>query len=189
MRTTTIVLMLGQIFLAGAATAQEPAGKSQNLTFSLPGQSQASLQDHLGHVVALEFINTKCSHCQAASKVMNKLQRRFVSGGFQAIEIAINDDAPSLVQKFAADRHLTFPVGWTTYDQMLVYLGFNGRAVLPQLVLIDRVGAIHYRTAQKGDEPALEEDTIAARIQELTALGASTKNSGPPGDPKAGRGY
>lgn len=180
MTKATLLIMTA---VAAVIASAAPASESPDLVFSLPGHPEQHLNSYRGHVVALEFINTKCSHCQAAAKVMNKIQERFGAEGFQAIEVAINDDASSLVQKFAADRHLAFPVGWTNYDHMLAYMGYTGRALLPQLVLIDKNGEIRYRTPQKGDEheAGLKQDVIASRVQELLHLPAE-KTSASTGD-------
>ena len=109
---------------------------------------------------------------------MAKVQRQLGGTGFQALEIAVNDDAPTLVEKFVTDYQLNFPVGWTSYDQMLTCLGFTERAVMPQLLLIDRQGKIHYRTPRTGDPESLKEDVIISRVQELLAMGNSRKASG-----------
>ena len=65
---------------------------------------------------------------------------------------------------------IKFPVGWVTSDQMMAYMGFTDRPVVPQLVLIDRLGNIHYQTPREGDPGSMKEDVIAARIEELLNL-------------------
>jgi peroxiredoxin len=171
------IILLGQLFLASAAIAQSPASTPPDLTFYLPQQGQTSLSHYRGRVVALEFIITMCPHCQAASQVMVRIQKRFKNQDFQALEVAVNENAPSLVEKFAADYHVNFPVGWTSWDDLVAYMGFKQRTVVPQLALIDRQGNIHYRTPPEGDEYSLREDVIAARIDELLALEKSAQGS------------
>ena len=162
-------LMVVTVCLAASlAAAQSIAGSAHSeLTFSIPGQGQRTPGNYLGRVLALEFINTKCSHCQATSQVMTHVQQQLGSDGFQALGIAVNDDAASLVSSFVADYHINFPVGWTSYNQMLSYMGYTERADMPQLVLIDRAGKIRYRTPRTGDPESLKEEVIVARVREL----------------------
>ena len=156
-----------------------PLRKASELAFSVPGQGQKQLSDYRGKVVALEFIFTTCPHCQAASKLMTKLQQEYGSRGLQVIDVAINPNADLLVENFAKDFQVNFPVGWTTAQQMQTFMGFSdARYVVPQLVLIDRKGYIHYQTpALSGDDWAklMSEQAIRQHIEEL--LGSNTSAS------------
>lgn len=116
----------------------EAIRKSPELAFSISTQGQKLLSQYRGRVVALEFILTTCPHCQAASKVMNGMQERYGSRGFQALDVAIDPNADLLVENFAKDYHVGFPVGWTTIEQMMAHMGFADRPAVPQLILIDR---------------------------------------------------
>jgi hypothetical protein len=44
---------------------------------------------------------------------------------------------------------------------------FEDRPVVPQLVLIDRAGVIHYQTPREGDADSMKEEVITKRIEEL----------------------
>jgi len=161
------------------AADQESVRKAPELAFSIPGQGQKLLSQYRGKVVALEFIYTTCPHCQAASRVMSKLQQEYGPRGFQVLDVAVNPNADLLVENFAKDFQVNFPVGWTSADQMTSFMGFaNGRFVVPQLALIDRQGNIHYQTPATEDEnwdKLMKEDAIRAHIEQLLAIGnAST---------------
>ena len=152
--------------------------KAPELAFTVPGQGQKLLSQYHGKVVALEFIFTTCPHCQAASRVMTKFQQEFGSRGFQAIDVAINDNADLLVDNFIKDYQVGFPVGWTPKDQMLTFMGFSmaERFVVPQLVLIDRKGLIRYHTPPLADDAygkLMSEDAIRQHIEELLSQGSS----------------
>ncbi len=152
--------------------------KAPELAFNVPGQGQKLLSQYRGKVVALEFIFTTCPHCQAASRVMTKFQQEFGSRGFQALDVAINDNADLAVDNFVKDYQVGFPVGWTTRDQMLSFMGFSmaERFVVPQLVLIDRKGVIHYQTPPLGDgaySKVVAEDAVRQHIEELLSLNSS----------------
>jgi peroxiredoxin len=155
--------------------------KAPDLTVSIPGQGQKQLSDYRGKVVALEFIFTTCPHCQAASKLMTKLQDEYGARGLQVIDVAINPNADLLVENFAKDFHVNFPVGWTTVQQMQAFMGFpaDARYVVPQLALIDRKGYIHYQTPVNSDDEnwtkLMSETAIRQHIEEL--LGSNTSAS------------
>lgn len=157
--------------------------KAPELAFNLPGQGQRLLSQYRGKVVALEFILTTCPHCQAASKVMTKFQEEYGSRGLQVFDLAINAldegrtpaEADAMATAFQRNFQVGFPVGWIPRDQMMAFMQFSmaERMVVPQLVLIDRKGYIHYQTpAGDNDEWAklMNEDAIRQHIEELLAM-------------------
>ena len=161
--------------------------KAPELAFHLPGQGERLLSQARGHVVAVSFILTTCPHCQEASREMTKLQQEYGSRGFQAIDLAINgldegrtpQQADTLVEMFARNFQVGFPVGWVQRDQFMSFMGFSlaEYTVVPQLALIDRKGYIHYQTPARGG--AHDEATLRPMIEELLAqgAGASTHSS------------
>jgi cytochrome oxidase Cu insertion factor (SCO1/SenC/PrrC family) len=169
-----VSLLTGYLVAADAPAVR----KAPELAFSIPGQGQKQLSDYRGKVVALEFIFTTCPHCQAASKVMTKLQQEYGGRGLQVIDVAINPNADLLVENFAKDFQVNFPVGWTTVQQMQAFMGFSAadRYVVPQLVLIDRKGNIHYQTpASSSDDwsKLMAEPAIRQHIEELLGWNGS----------------
>jgi len=58
---------------------------------------------------------------------------------------------------------------------MMAYMGFTERPVVPQLILIDREGNIHYMTPRLGDGESMKEEVIEKRIEELLDMGARTR--------------
>ena len=167
MKILTAVSLLVSAVYALTASGQTVIHKSPELAFTVPGQGQKLLSQYKGKVVALEFVLTTCPHCQAATKVMNRLQERYASRGLQVLDVAVDPNADLLVENFAREYQTSFPVGWVSIDQMMVYMGFEGRPVVPQLVLIDRTGNIHYRTPRLGDPDSMKEDVIEKRVEEL----------------------
>jgi thiol-disulfide isomerase/thioredoxin len=168
---TLIVLLLTGLVLGGAAVSEPALHQSPELAFTLPGQGQKLLSQYRGKVVALEFISTACPHCQAASKVMTAMQERYGREGFQALDVAINQNADLLVENFSKEYQVGFPVGWVSIDQMMAYMGFTQLPVVPQLVLIDRNGNIHYQTPRLGDPDSMKEEVISRRVEELLKQG------------------
>lgn len=171
-------LFIGIVFLWAStlAAADAPAlpRKAPELTFTVPNQGQKLLSQYRGKVVALELVYTTCPHCQHASQVMTKLQTEYGPRGFQALDVAFNDNSDLLVENFVKDFQVGFPVGWAPRDQVLAFLNLSvmDRFVVPQLALIDRKGMIHYMTPPLGDDTSLTESIIRQRIEEL--LGAGT---------------
>ena len=170
-----------------SAAEVETPRKAPELAFTIPGQGQKLLSQYRGKVVALEFIFTTCPHCQAASKMMTKLQQEYGPRGFQALDVAVNDNADLLVENFAKDYQVGFPVGYTPQPQMVSFMGFpSNYFVVPQLVLIDRGGVIHYQTPPRENEDwdkLMKEENIRHHIEEL--LGASSTSSGKPTSSRA----
>jgi peroxiredoxin len=152
------------------------------LTFHLPGGQQKELSDYRGKVVALEFILTTCSHCQAASHVLSKLSDEFGPKGFQAVDIAINTSDEATVKQFIVTQKTTFPVGWIDFGSiagnvraMMHYMDMlpNDRPSMPQQMLIDRAGNVRYQTPPPSDTDAVSEPLLRVRVIEL--LGGKTR--------------
>lgn len=180
-----ILLALAALSLTTALlSAQTPAlpRKAPELTYNIPGKGPQLLSQYRGKVVALEFIQTTCPHCQAASRVMTKFQQEFGAQGFQALDVAINPNADLLVGNFVKDYGVGFPVGWAPFDRMVSFMGFSmaDRSVVPQLALIDRKGMIRYQTPPTGDEAyekVMNESAIREHIEELLASHRASSGS------------
>lgn len=166
------------------ADSLEHLREAPALSFTIPGKGQETLQQYRGKVVALEFIFTTCPHCQAASHFMTKLQGELGARGLQVIDVAVNVNADLLVENFAKDNSVNFPVGWTTQAQMQQFMGFtDGRFVVPQLVLVDRKGTIHYQTPALSNDDSwskmMDEKAVRQHIEQLLAQPLSTSSARP----------
>ena len=161
--------------------------KAPELAFTLPGQGEKLLSQYRGKVVALEFILTTCPHCQAASHELTKYQQDMGKRGLQVIDLAINalDDmrtpaeAEEMATTFVRTYNVGFPVGFVPRPQMLTFLGFSpvDRMVVPQLVLIDRKGFIHYQTSATSGpdwDSVAKEPALHDHLEELLSMGSST---------------
>jgi len=172
------VAMASALLIAGETEAPH---KAPELAFNIPGQGQKLLSQYRGKVVALSFIWTTCPHCQAESKLMTKLQQEYGPRGFQALDIAINDNADLLVENFSKEFQVNFPVGWALKTQMISFRGWTSEYyVVPQLLLIDRKGYVRYETPQREDETwdkLMKEDAIRQHIEELLGQANATSHS------------
>lgn len=187
MKTTLLSLAALVVASACLVAGAENLRKAPELAFTVPGEGQKLLSQYRGKVVALEFILTTCPHCQAASHVMTRYQQEYGPRGFQALDVAINalDDgrteaqAGQVVQAFAQNFQVGFPVGFIPRDQMMAFMGFSmaERMVVPQLVMIDRKGYIHYQTPASDSDgnwgKLMDENAIRQHIEELLAIGDS----------------
>jgi thiol-disulfide isomerase/thioredoxin len=165
-RSFAISLMTGlSIAVAAAQEALPVMRKAPPLAFHLPS-GEKSLSDFQGKVIALEFIQTTCPHCQAASHIMTKLQKELGPRGFQAIDLAINTKSDADINNFMQTQQTDFLVGWIGLNEMGAFLQLTQgvRFVVPQLVLIDRKGDIRFETPPLGSETALVEDILRKRV-------------------------
>ena len=172
--------------MAGQSPSPEPR-KAPELAFTIPGEGEQLLSQYRGKVVCLEFILTTCPHCQAAAHEITKYQQELGKRGFQAIDIAINAldnmhkpaEAEQMVQDFARTYQVGFPVGYIPRPQMMSFLNVTPaeRMVVPQVVLIDRKGFIHYQTSPDSGPlwDAVAKDTnLRQHIDELMAAPTTT---------------
>lgn len=160
-----------------------PPKKAPELAFKIPGQGDKLLSQYKGKVVALELVFTTCPHCQHASQIMTKIQNDLGPKGLQAIDVAFNDNADLLVENFVKDFNVGFPVGWTTRQEVLKFLGLSvmDRFVVPQFVLIDRQGMIHYQSTPTRDTPAedaiSQEPYLRSQLEALLAAKPTTSTN------------
>lgn len=193
-----VVKTLIGIFLLSAVSAVsllagQAAGlrKAPELAFTIPGEGEKLLSQYRGKVVALEFILTTCPHCQAASHELTKYQAELGKRGLQVIDLAINAldnmnkpaQADQMVMEFTRAYQVGFPVGYLPRPQMLSFLGVSPmeRMVVPQLVLIDRKGFIHYQTSATSGpawDAVAKEPNVREHIEELLNMSATTSTKG-----------
>lgn len=139
----TSLLMLA---LATALTAADPRPAPELVIKAANGQEQL-LSSYRGKVVAVEFLLTTCPHCQKASQNMQKLYKELGPQGFQPIGIAINDMANMLINDYAKQFSLTYPLGYANRDVATQFLQhpIMMSMLMPQLVIIDRKGVIRHQ--------------------------------------------
>jgi len=156
--------------IASAISAAPPLPRpAPEIAFAVPTQGQHTLSDYRGKVVALVFIYTTCAHCAAAATMMQELEQELGSQGFQAVAVAFNPNAEVLTENFIKDQHLTLPVGWTIGNDVTAFLGYGptDRFVVPQVVLIDRTGAIRFQTKAQGEDDLRNKSVLRQKILEL----------------------
>jgi thiol-disulfide isomerase/thioredoxin len=144
MRIAMSVLLCAAMGLA-QAPKQAPR-KAPPLSVQRPNAPPLPLSQYRGKVLALTFISTVCSHCQALTLQLNQLAVEFAPRGVQFVECAINDGAESGLIAFTTKFQPAFPVGWATPEAMMSYLGSSPMDLhatfVPHMVFVDRLGVM-----------------------------------------------
>lgn len=167
------LLAVSATAIAGTLPRQAPPKFAVHLT---NGQ-QVVLSQFQGKAVALIFILTYCTHCQAAVGTLAKAQEEFGARGFQVVASAMEEKAGAAVPDFLKRFHPPFPVGYNDRAPVLEFLEhpMAARLIMPQLVFIDGHGVI--RAQYGGDDPFFFDDqrdnNVRSKVQELLMLKTS----------------
>jgi peroxiredoxin len=158
-----LTVMLG---FSALLSAKPPVPRpAKEFSCSDPNGKPISLSKYKGKVVLIQFLITNCSHCQALSKVLTKLQSEYGPQGFQAFGVAINDATSEMLRSYVKDHELGIPVGSAPRDQALGYLGFSAieRVGVPQVMIIDRRGIVQAQSNPLGT-PDLQNETYLRKL-------------------------
>ncbi len=160
---------LGLGLSVSALVAAEVPRPAPELVIRQVNKPQLLLSQFRGKVVAVEFLQTTCPHCQNCSAILNKLYAEYGPRGFQPIGIAFNDMATMLVPDYINQLGLKFPVGVGTREEVLSYLQHPVIEMMyvPQLVFIDRKGMIRAQYAGQSDFFKNEEPNMRKEIEAL----------------------
>ena len=135
--------------------------KSPEFVIKFVDGHQMLLSSLKGKVVALLMVHTTCPHCQHTSQVFTQLYNEYGPRGFQPVDAAFNTMANMYVSDFVKNFKIGYPVGYSTPEEVMAYMGFNvmERYTVPQIVWIDRKGNIRSQTPSSGDDPALYQES------------------------------
>jgi thiol-disulfide isomerase/thioredoxin len=129
--------------------------KSPEFVIKFVDGHQMLLSSLKGKVVALLMVHTTCPHCQHTSQVFTQLYKEYGPRGFQPVDAAFNTMANLYVTEFVKNFGIGYPVGYSTPEEVMSYLGRNimERYTVPQIIWIDRRGNIRSETPSAGDDP------------------------------------
>jgi len=147
--------------------------------FQNPGK-EILLSDFRGKVVVVAFVRTTCPHCRQFTEVLNRFQGELGSRGFQAIAVAFNENAATLIDSFSRASHLNYPAGSSPRDPVLKFLGLSimeDRWVVPQIVVVDRNRIIRAQSAPLGSPDLKDETKLRNLISKLLSEPVLRKNS------------
>ncbi len=169
MRNFVSLAMLCALTALGSLAADIPR-QAPAMTFPLVNSGTIDLAKYKGKVVALEFLNTTCPHCQKCSQSLQKMQQEYGPKGFQALGVAINDMAHMVVPDYIRTYGLTYPLGYTHRDKAHEFLQHPTMLIMyvPQLVFIDKKGII--RSQYPGGDKFYQDEERNMRTQIETLL-------------------
>jgi thiol-disulfide isomerase/thioredoxin len=112
------------------------------------GGKTAKVSDYTGKVVLVAFILTGCPHCQHTVGLLNGIQTELGKRGFQAIGLAVNEEAPQKLAWFDQTFQPAFPVGYCPNTDLPTFLQLDPgkRPLAPLLAFLDRKGVIRFQT-------------------------------------------
>ena len=170
---STLLLLLTALSLPSAAVMPPLPRKSPEFTLVEPSGKPILLSSYRGKVVLLAWVHTNCVYCQALTLKLNKFQAEMGPRGFQALEVAWNEDAKSLVPAFVQKFGVKFPVGYSPWDPIMSFMGFSimDRPVTPLVVVIDRKGMIRAQTPADGDSNLQNEAKLRVLLEGLLKEG------------------
>jgi thiol-disulfide isomerase/thioredoxin len=166
-------ILTSVLFCTVIGLAQAPRQAPQKPAFSIlrPDAAPLPLSQYRGKVVALTFISEVCSHCQALTLQLNPLAREFEPRGVQFLECAINDGAAEGLKEFTMKFQPAFPVGWSSREAMLSYLGLSpmdlNATFVPRMVFLDRLGKIRDNFEPGGEFYSNPPSNIRAELEKL----------------------
>jgi peroxiredoxin len=168
-----LAVSIGPLILPAKAPVPRPAAE-----FVCTDQNgkPIALSSYKGKVVVVQFLITTCSHCQAFSQTLTKLQAEFGPKGFQAVGVAFNEANAAMVKSYVEDHRIGIPVGFAPHDAVIGYLGvsvLDQRLTVPQVVVIDRSGQVRAQTDTAGTRELVDESYLRGLIGKLLETPAS----------------
>ena len=161
MRLLTALLALA----ASTFAAEIPRPLPDKHVFQAGGGTSIDLAAYKGKVLAVEFLNTTCPHCQKCSRSLQKMMNEYNGRGFQAIGVAVNEMASMLVPDYVKSQGLGFPVGWAPRELSHEFLQHPLMLIMyvPQLLFLDKKSVI--RAQYPGGDKFYENEEVNMRNQ------------------------
>jgi hypothetical protein len=175
-----VLLGLGFSVLVAAAPVPRP---SPELLIIEPSGKDTPLSSFKGDVVVIEFMLVGCRRCLAVAQTLNKLRGEMAARGFQPIGIAFDRGIDGLaVSNFTRVANVGYPVGYTTSDQVDLYLGraMTERFQVPQIVAIDRAGLIRAQSRPVGEANLEDERYLRNLLDALLKEDAPAQTTAAP---------
>jgi peroxiredoxin len=163
----TLMIIAAAALLPAGAAAYEIGDTLDDFTLPELWEGEASLYDHLGDVIVLNFFATWCPGCNEEAQVLqNDIWEVYQSEGVSVISINIQEPQ-SLVQDWAqaqgVDYHIWLAPDYTLFQQFPSAAGLPYNAVIDRAMVL-RFFQVGFDQAQLVDwiETILDEDAVAA---------------------------
>jgi thiol-disulfide isomerase/thioredoxin len=203
MRIATVTAILAATLPAFAAMPPVPR-PAKELVITEASGKKTLLTSLKGKVVYIQFLFTTCPHCQHLSQVMTKVSADLAPKGLQVVGVGFDNPSgtpdgtpptPAMIASYAK-QFAGFPVGLAPRDTVMSYLGISvmDRFVVPQIVIVDRKGAIRAQSEFMGEKAnvngtsipyeQLQDDAYLRKLLgDLLKEGAPTATSSAPKAP------
>lgn len=165
-------LLLAAPSLLAAQSAKPPV-----LKVSLPGGKSLLTSQLAGPgPFAVSIFKTSCPHCQKSLPIIEKVTKEFSSRGFRALGVAVDQNPEPLVQQFARQYGISFPLGWAPIEDICQFLDTKPESLyVPALAVFQRNGKLHARYPAGDAFFNFEENNLRNLAELLTK--ATTKKS------------
>ncbi len=142
MRIFKILLLVVLLSAAGSVGAYEVGDIAEDFTLPDLLDGDASLYDHLGKIIVLNFFTTWCPGCnEEAGHLENDIWQVYGANNVTVVAVDIQELQP-LVQGWAASQGVTYPImlapDWTLFEL------FPQAGGLPYNAVLDRTMTIRY---------------------------------------------
>jgi peroxiredoxin len=106
---------------------------------SLDGKTTIRLSDYRGKAVLLNFWATWCVPCKIEMPWFVELQNQYGAQGLQVVGVAMDEDSPEEIAKFAKDMGVNYPIA---VGKESVGDAYGGVQFLPATFYIGRDGKV-----------------------------------------------
>ncbi len=155
MRRATLAWLATPFALAGLATAGCRRLETDRPTLSRTGLSRRPAFDYTrldgsqgngstldGHVVLVNFWATTCAECVQEMPDIVSTHHRFQAQGLHTLAVAVQNDPPASVARFAQSRQLPFDV--VIDNTGVIAKAFGNVVATPTTFLFDRLGGLAF---------------------------------------------
>lgn len=149
-----VIAAIALCLLAIAVYVLQRRTDAPDVAFTTLDGSRTSLRELRGKVVYVNFWATSCATCIKEMPEVINTYRRFASGNFDLVAVAMAYDPPDYVRNYVQRDKLPFKV---VLDQGgSIAAAFDNVNLTPTAVLIDKDGRILRRIVGEPDFPVLQ---------------------------------
>src|SRR5215471_250121 len=154
------------LLCAAAIHAQWAPKRAPGFCLSDTTGQWRDLADYRGKVVLVEFMQTTCPHCAAFTDTLSALQKKY-GDKLQILAIALPQDTPQTMMKYAAGHKLTYPLLFDMGQVTASYVRAQDMN-FPTVYLVDGDGMLRGHWEQ-GTAPKeiFDGDGLSAEIDKL----------------------